>query len=189
MQRMRLVTINGPQESGKSWVCKQLIARHDALNGPKIIPISIQGPLEAAARALVGEPTMPYDEFKKTKFFGLTGRTWMIQLSENFAKEIDPLIFAKLAVKAMEARFQPKLRQIFVIDSNGFELELDYWRGVENIDLLATCIQPEGTVAPGQPYGGGDSRYNLSHKCGVVAADSTELLGKVEAAMRRRGWI
>lgn len=187
MQKMRLVTINGELGSGKSWVAQQLKARHHAPGVMDITMVYIQKPLELAARILTGDERSSYDDFKKLKHFGLTGRDWMIRLSEDFCKPIDSNIFAKLLVTQMLAK-QVRNRQIFILDSNGFPEELLYWRSRPELDVLSVSID-DHKVKPGELYGGGDSRYNLSHMCSVVASNSTDALHFTEAALRRRNWI
>ena len=81
-------------------------------------------------------------------------------------------------------------KHVFIADSNGFENELDYFRVQEDVNLLACSIEPlHLRDRRGLPWIEGDSRFNLAAKCTLVAEDSTEMLGKLGAALNRRGWV
>ena len=142
---------------------------------------------------LLGVPNADYDEFKKTIYYGLTGRQWMIKCSEEFMKPIDETIFSKILYQHMEdiILISPiGTRTLFVADSWGFESEGMFFRTRQDVDVLACCIEPPGMeVRRGQPWVVDDSRYNLANQCSVIAPDSTSMLQQLIAALNRRGWI
>lgn len=188
---MRLVTINGPLGSGKSWTANKLEGFLSASSYTRVERVSFQDPLRIATMALLGVTGMDYDQFKISNFLGLTGRAWMIKISEELAKPIDPNFFSKVMLSQLliRANDQKHFVPLFVADSNGFEVEIDFLRGREEIDLLTCCIEPPGSPPRGELWTPGDSRVNLAHKCAIVAKDSNELYGKLIAALERRGWI
>lgn len=188
--KLNLVTINGPLGVGKSWTAERLEAIHSHIC---IHRISFQDCLRKASMALLGvDPNhISYDVFKKAEYLGKTGRQWMIDMSEGFAKSHDPLFFSKIMHQTMRTSLlTPNRKHLFVADSNGFESELDYFKVQEDVNLLACSIEPlEYREHRGEPWVEGDSRFNLAHKCTLVAEDSTEMLGKLNAALQRRGWV
>lgn len=182
---MRIVTFNGPLGCGKSWVCDRLEERF-AGSGIQTRRVSFQDPLRIATMALLGATGMNYDVFKKHIFMGLTGRQWMINMSEKFAKNYEPNFFKIRLIEEME-KFHEH-RTLFLADSLGFPEELDYLRSRMDIDVLACCIEPVDSPVRGHPWMEGDSRFNLAHKCGIVAPNSTSMLPAVLEALSRRGW-
>lgn len=186
---MKLVTLNGPLGVGKSWAADRVA---QLLPDLMIFRVSFQDPLRKAAMALLGvsESQVPYSVFKDTIYFGLTGREWMIQMSEDFAKQREPLFFSKVMHLTMRNQLQPvKRKAIFMADSNGFESELDYFRVQPDIDLLACSIEPPDSAPRGTPWIPGDSRFNLAHKCTLVREDSTQMAHAIVDALERRGWV
>lgn len=191
--KMNLVTINGPLGCGKTWT----VDRISAMNQNVIFHrVSWQDSLKKAAMALLGVPIhFSYDLFKKTDYYGKTGRQWMIDLSEGFVKQHDPLFFSKVMHSTMQMEhanhaLMTHKKHVFIADSNGFENELDYFRVQEDVNLLACSIEPlHLRERRGLPWIDGDSRFNLAAKCTLVAEDSTEMLGKLNAALQRRNWI
>ena len=188
--KMNLVTLNGPLGCGKTWTADRVAAVN-----PDVLfhRVSWQDCLRRAAMALLGvkEIQVSYDLFKKTDYYGKTGRQWMIDLSEGFAKQHDPLFFSKVMHDTMRNVIcVPNKKHVFIADSNGFENELDYFRVQEDVNLLACSIEPLHLQdRRGLPWIDGDSRFNLAAKCTLVAEDSTEMLGKLNAALQRRNWI
>lgn len=188
--RMKLVTINGPLGVGKSWTADRVT---ELLRGRPVVihRVSFQDPLREAAMALLGvNPAhVSYDDFKRAEFMGASGRSWMIRLSEDFAKKFDPEFFSKVMHQKMLLTPQPaNKKHIFIADSNGFESELDYFRVQTDIDLLPCSIEPEGSAPRGEPWIPGDSRFNLAHKCNLVHEDSTTMAHAILSALERRGW-
>lgn len=186
--RIKLVTLNGPIGSGKSWTCDRL---EEVLKQAGKIPIrtSYNDALVRGTMAILNVTGMDYAKFKVTEFDGKTGRDWLIELSETM-KIADPFYWAKLTLSSMtrSAKATQSDRVIFLCDSNGFEPEQSFMRSRENVDVLACSIEPKGTVPRGEQYPG-DSRFNLAHMCSVVAPDSTHMLQAVTASLMRRGWI
>ncbi len=182
---MKLMTINGPLGSGKTWVAKQL-----AIQNPDtaFVFVSFQYPLRAGTMAMLGlDPdTADYDEFKVTNYFDKTGREWMIFYATH-AREFDPMIWSRVLHSTMK---QVVGIPVFVADSNGFEDELDYFYGQGDVNLYATSIEPPGYEnRRGQVYMEGDSRFNLAHRCHTVERDSTQLLASATFGLRARNWI
>lgn len=187
--KLNLVTLNGPLGCGKTWTVERIVAMN-----PDVLfhRVSWQDCLRKAAMALLGVPIhFSYDVFKKTDYYGKTGRQWMIDMSEGFAKQHDPLFFSKVMHDTIRNVIRvPRKKHVFIADSNGFENELDYFRVQEDVSLLACSIEPLHLQdRRGLPWIESDSRFNLAHKCTLVAEDSTEMLGKLNAALQRRGWI
>lgn len=188
--KMNLVTINGPLGVGKTWTVDRLAAMN-----PDVLfhRVSWQNCLRKAAMALLGvhEIQVSYDVFKKTDYFGKTGRQWMIDMSEGFAKRHDELFFSKVMHQTMrDTILVPRKKHVFIADSNGFENELAYFKVQEDVNVLACSIEPpDMKERRGLPWIDGDSRFNLAAKCSVVAPDSTEALVLITGALQRRGWI
>lgn len=188
---MKLVTINGPLGVGKSWTADRVT---ELLKGRPVAVhrVSFQDPLRKAAMALLGvnPELVSYDDFKKTEYLGKSGRRWMIDMSEEFAKSHDEEFFSKIMHQTMRFTHRPYgKKHIFIADSNGFESELAYFRVQLDIDLLACSIEPPGSAERGEPWIPGDSRYNLAHKCTLVHEDSTTMAHAILNALERRGWV
>lgn len=185
---MKLVTLNGPLGIGKSWTANRVT---ELLPHVMVFRVSFQDSLRKAAMALVevSEAQVPYSVFKDTDYYGLTGRQWMINMSENFAKKHDPLFFSRVMHQTMRTQPQPMHKKaIFIADSNGFESEIDYFRVQTDIDLLACSIEPPDSAPRGTPWIEGDSRFNLAHKCGLVREDSTQMAHAIIKSLENRGW-
>lgn len=190
---IKFVAINGPLGVGKSWVAKHLEQELAVTSRTRIIRVSFQDCLRKGVMALLDVPDWNYDEFKKTEFYGKTGRQWMIDASEDFMKNQDPYIFSKILhnrMVLMRDEIPHDRRALFVADSWGFDSEMDYFRAQVDVDTLACSIEPPNMVdRRGMPWIEGDSRFNLAHKSNVVASDSTNMLKQLKAALDRRGWI
>lgn len=182
---MKLLTINGPLGSGKTWVAKQLAIQNP---GVAFVYVSFQYPLKAGTMCMLGlDPdTEDYDKFKVTDYFGMTGRQWMIHFA-TAARSFDPVIWSRVMHSTMR---QVIGTPIFVADSNGFEDELDYFYGQGDVNLYAASIEPpEYKDRRGLLYSNSDSRYNLAHRCHTVGRDSNEVLAAVTEGLRARNWI
>jgi len=197
--KIRIVTFNGPMKCGKSWVCDRLPERFP---NTRFERVSFQDALARGTLALLGlSPaiygTDAYAEFKETQYYGRTGREWMIFFSES-AKvgnpTIDmadehPNIWTDVMLDSIRRQhFTHRSGTVYLADSNGFGDELDYLRGREDVDVLACSIEPPDSPVRGSTYPN-DSRFNLAHKCAVVAEDSNLLLDRVSAALQRRNWV
>lgn len=197
--KIRFITMNGPLCVGKSWVGDQL-EKYLKVNHPstRLIRADFKDVLAAGVQRLLGVEHMDYAKFKLTEFYGLTGRQWLIRASEEMMKPVDPMIFSKILYDKMKVEFGIRKNTIahsrqsllFYADSNGFEDELMFFRGREDLDLLACSIEPEDFIdRRGQPWIDGDSRYNLAHLCNVVAPTSTIMFENLIKALDRRNWI
>lgn len=194
--RHNFVCFNGPLGAGKSWVCDRLNEHYSNVN---IVRVSWQDCLANAAMALLAvDPRLtPYAVFKTTEYMGKTGRQWMIDMSENFAKQHDEYFFSIVLAETIRRIGNRPLpghsrnhKTLFVADSNGFESELDYMRSQDDINVLACSIEPpEYHGKRGLPWIAGDSRYNLAHKASVVTGDSNQMLVAAKSALERRGWV
>ncbi|QIG75251.1 hypothetical protein EVC29_022 [Rhizobium phage RHph_Y52] len=184
---MRLITLNGPMQCGKSWVVRNLKERFTDV---AFIPVSFQDTLAKATQILLGVEHVPYEEFKKTVYHGRTGRQHMIDVATEKRRH-DQVFFSRVLADRMRfvntTSFVGRKHKLFIADSNGFPDELEFMRAQVDIDLLACSIEPADTVARGENYPG-DSRFNLAHMCSVVATNSTLMLEAVSAALLRRGW-
>lgn len=186
--RMKLVTINGPLGIGKTWTVKRV---SELVPHVVFVRISWQDPLILATQSLLGVTGMDYDKFKVADFHGLTGRQWMIKMSEDFAKIHGGLtFFSKVMHERMLKTPQvPHKKSIFIADSNGFDHEIDYFKTRADIDLLPCSIEPPDLKdRRGQTWIDTDSRFNLAHKCAIVTEDSTTMAHSIVAALERRGW-
>lgn len=183
--RMKMIMINGPIGSGKTWILNQLKAEYKG-HSVGIIPVSIKEPLVAGTMAMLGVSHEDYDTFKKTSYSGLTGREWILRFDKS-ARDIDENIFADAMLKKALIQFHPAVKQLFICDSVGIESELDRIRAHPNVDVLVASID-DGKTLPYTQYEG-DSRYNLSPKAAIVQPNSTLLLAGIKAAIARRGWV
>lgn len=191
-EKIRFVAINGPLWVGKSWVADQLEQRLAATSRTRIFRVSFQDVLRKGVMNLLGVPNIDYGVFKKTLYYGKSGRQWMIDASENFMKSHDEQIFSKILHDTMNDHMLAVpmgTRNLFIADSWGFESEINYFRAQPEVDVLACSIEPPGHAPRGELWIPGDSRYNLAHMASVVAEDSTSMLEKLERALDRRGWI
>jgi hypothetical protein len=190
MTKIRILTLNGPLGSGKTWIKKQL-ASTLASHSIKMASASWQDPLRRACYALLNvSESVDYDTFKVTDYFGRTGRQWMIAMSEDFAKQFDPLFFSRVLADTLRSSPLPHYgRHLFIADSNGFDTELSFLRAQTDIEVLAGCICPPDSPPPGERWRPDDSRLNLSHMCAQVAPTSGELLPKLMKSLQIRGWI
>lgn len=192
MIRSKIVTINGPLGHGKTWLRNRLEDHYKNHSMKRVVAVSFQDPLRRAAMNLVGlnPDTFSYDDFKKTVFHGKTGRELMILLSEEFAKPFyGEQFFVAVMSDAIRKTSLPS-NALFVADSNGFEIELDWLRAQPDFDVLSVAIEPAGMkIRRGMPWQADDSRYNLAHKCEVVAENSTLALEKTLGALQRRNWV
>jgi hypothetical protein len=180
---MRLITFNGPMQCGKSWVVKNLVRRFPDVN---FIPVSFQDTLAKATQTLLGVEHVPYEEFKKTQYYGRTGRQHMIDVATEKRRH-DPYFFSRVMADRMRAHPIIARKKLFVADSNGFPDELEFMRVQMDIDLLTCSIEPPDAPERGCQYPG-DSRFNLAHMCTIIAKDSTLMLDAVSSAIMRRNW-
>jgi len=189
MTKIRIITLNGPLGSGKTWVKNQLVSILTA-QGIPTSSASWQDPLRKACYALLGvNADVSYDYFKVTDYYGRTGREWMIAMSEDFAKIHDPNFFSRVLADNLRAHHgSRKHKHIFIADSNGFDHELTFLRAQEDIDVLACGICPPDSPPPGERWRPDDSRINLSHMCAQVAPSSGDLLPKIIKSLHIRGW-
>jgi hypothetical protein len=191
---MRLVTINGPLGVGKTWVYNRL-SELLAPMGVPLVTVNFQEPLKELTYQLLNVPShFPYDLFKNTVYHGHSGRAWMIHLSESM-KQLDPTIWVRKSVDKMidittNVPNNTQYARIFIADSQGFEVELDFLSRQKVVSLLSCSIEPiEYRDRRGQKYQEDDSRYNLAHLCEIVTEDSSEMYWQLKAALERRGWI
>lgn len=194
MNRMiKFVAINGPLGVGKSWVAANLEKELAVTSRTRILRVSFQDCLRKGVMTLLDVADWDYDIFKKTEFYGKTGRQWMIDASENFMKSQDPYIFSKILhdrMAILRDQVPHGSRALFVADSWGFESEGDYFRAQSDVVMLTCCIEPPNmSERRGLPWIEGDSRFNLAHKSTIIAPDSTAMLKQLKAALDRRGWI
>lgn len=191
-EKIRFVAINGPRGVGKSWVADHLEQRIAATTRVRIHRVSFQDVLRKGAMNLLGVPNADYDSFKRSTYFGKTGRQWMISLSEDFMKiQAEEQVFSMILHETMNdimLSVPIGYKNLFIADSWGFESEINYFRVQPEVDVLACSIEPPGHAHRGEPWITGDSRYNLAHMASVVAEDSTSMLEKLERALDRRGW-
>lgn len=193
MHNIKFVAINGPLGIGKSWVAINLEKELATSRRMTIQRVSFQDVLREGTMSLLGVPKADYDIFKKTQYYGKSGRQWMIDLSENFMKNHDPYIFSKILhdrMRDIQLITRATHHNLFIADSWGFDSEMGYFRAQADVDTLACCIEPPGmSYLRGQPWTADDSRFNLAHKSSIVATDSTNMLKQLKAALDRRGWI
>lgn len=180
---MRLITFNGPMQCGKSWVVRNLKERFSDV---QFVPVSFQDTLAKATQTLLGVEHVPYEEFKKTDYYGRTGRQHMIDVAIK-KREHDRYFFSRVLADRMRLVVPVKRKTLFVADSNGFPDELEFMRVQRDIDLLPCSIEPDDAPERGGQYPG-DSRFNLAHMCSVVKPNSTLMLDAVSEAIIRRGW-
>ena len=180
---MRLITLNGPMQCGKSWVVKNIVRQFPDVN---FIPVSFQDTLGKATQILLGVEHVPYEEFKKTEYYGRTGRQHMIDVATEKRRH-DPYFFSRVMADRMRGHPIVARKKLFVADSNGFSDELEFMRVQVDIDLLPCSIEPSDAPLRGEQYPG-DSRFNLAHMCNVITKDSTLMLDALSAAIIRRGW-
>lgn len=192
-EKIRFVAINGPLGVGKSWVASNLEKGVAASSRTRIFRVSFQDVLRKGAMNLLGVPNADYDVFKKTLYYGKTGRQWMIDLSESFMKPHRETIFSEILHDQMRDHMLTVpmgTRNLFIADSWGFESEINYFRAQADVDTLTCAIEPPGMdTLRGKPWITGDSRYNLAHMASVVTPDSTKMLENLIRALHRRGWI
>lgn len=182
--RMKMIMINGPIGSGKTWILNQLKAEHRG-HSVGIHQVSFKEPIALGTQAMLGVSHTDYDTFKITNYSGLTGREWMIRFATS-AREIDDNIFVDAALERALVTFHPNTKQLFICDDLGFENEVDHVRAHPDVDVLVASID-DGKTLPYTQYEG-DSRYNLSPKAAIVQPNSTLLLAGIKAAISRRGW-
>jgi hypothetical protein len=190
MAKIRLLTLNGPLGSGKTWIRKQLTNTF-VQQGLRVEAASWQDPLRLACYALLGvSKEVSYDTFKLTEYYGRTGRQWMIAMSEDFAKQFDRDFFSRVMADKLRMSPMPHYgKHLFIADSNGFDNELLFLRAQPDIDVVAGCICPPDSPPPGERWRPDDSRINLAHMCNQVAPSSGELLPKLMKSLHTRGWI
>lgn len=186
---MKLITINGPLGSGKSWVADRIPG---LVRNYTVQRVSFQDPLTYSIPVLMCRSHMTYADFKKEMIHGQTGRQWMIDVATKM-REFDPTIFSRLLYDSM-VHLQTNNRHpqqiLFVADSNGFADELDFFKSRTDVDLLTCSIEPlEYRYRRGELYQSDDSRSNLAHKCTIVRPDSDEMLLAIKTALMRRGWV
>lgn len=186
---MKLITLNGPLGSGKSWVADRIPG---LVRNFSIQRVSFQDPLMHGIPALMCRDYLPYVDFKKEMIHGQTGRQWMIDVATKM-REFDPTIFSKLLYDSMLHLYENNRHPqqiLFVADSNGFEDELDFFKSRIDVDLLTCSIEPpEYQDRRGELYQPDDSRSNLAHKCTIVQEDSDQMLVAIKTALMRRGWV
>jgi hypothetical protein len=179
---IKLITINGPLGSGKSWTADRI---QDLYPYPVTKRLGFQDKLAEIVRLMFDVPAdVKYDEFKKTEFFGITGRQWMINVSEN-AKALYAPVWVDIAV----AKMRESIGHIYIVDSQGFEAELHHLEGLPGIDLLSISIEPPGTVPRGEKYQADDSRFNCAHLTQFVAQNSDGAVRILQNEMLNRNWI
>lgn len=192
-EKIRFVAINGPLGVGKSWVANHLESRIAASSRIRIFRVSFQDVLRKAAMNLLGVPNADYDVFKKTDYYGKTGRQWMIDLSESFVKPHRETFFSEVlhdSMRDLMLTVPMGTKNLFIADSWGFESEINYFRAQLDVDTLTCAIEPPGLhERRGLPWVAGDSRYNLAAMASVIAHDSTSMLELLQRALDRRGWI
>lgn len=186
----KLITINGPLGVGKTWVSLRL-QEYFGIQGIQFVDVSFQKPLESLAREMVDAPKdMPYDLFKKTLFFGVSGRDWMINISENAKTLYAPIWVHKSFNKISKAANQE--RTIFLADSQGFPIELaflDEKADRKELELMTISIEPpDKTHLRGKLWQENDSRFNLAHMTQYVAPDSNEAYWLLKNKIQERGW-
>lgn len=189
---MRVIMINGPAGSGKSWISSQL---KRLLNG-RYEYEAFKKPLIHGTMTMLGlDPIhVNYDVFKRTDYHGKTGREWMISLA-TCMRGHDDNIYPKMLLNRMELsnwgrRAAPP---IFVLDDLGFESEFQFMRVALDVQYITACISPVGDsgvelYAHGQKYPD-DSRFCLSGYAAVKGPNSSEVFESLCLAMRRRNWI
>lgn len=186
--KARLVLINGPAGSGKSWLYQNLkiyLQKHGVL-APQV---QFKGPLIKATANLLGlnpeHVLFDYDKFKVTEFYGLSGRQWMIKIA-TAAREQDDDIFVKQAIQDVLLK-AGGAEKIFICDDLGFENELNIPLAHPDIESLVVSIAPSNGVGPGLQYPG-DSRFNLCHRANIKGVNSDTALTLTINALIRRGW-
>lgn len=187
--KARLILINGPAGHGKTWLYAHLAAAL-AKQSIKTHQVQFKGPLIKSTAILLGlNPEFVvsnYDDFKKTQYFGLTGREWMIKIATVMRSQDDNIFVTQAVNGILEKRAgSPK---IFICDDLGFENELNIPLTHPEIECLVVSINPIGNVGPGEKYPN-DSRFNLCHKANVKAYDSNTALELTTNALIRRGWM
>ena len=190
MQKFRIITLNGPLQCGKSWTTKQLAAAFK-LAGIQPILLDFKDPLIDAVYALLGLPkSTDYESFKVTEYSGVSGRQWLIAMSEILAKPYGgQSFFAESLVRRIRNTPNASAPRVVIAESNGFPIELAYLRAQEDIDLLAITIEPPDSPPPGELWTVGDSRFNLAHMANIVGRDSNEAKSKALHALQNRGWL
>ena len=187
--KARLVLINGPAGSGKSWLYKNL-ATYLNKHGVLAPQVQFKGPLIKATANLLGinpeHAAFDYDRFKVTDFYGLTGRQWMIKIATS-AREQDDDIFVKQAIQDVLNK-RGGAAKIFICDDLGFENELNIPLAHPDIDSLVVSIAPTDGVGPSEQYPN-DSRFNLCHRANIKAVNSDTALTLTINALVRRGWV
>jgi hypothetical protein len=152
--------------------------------------VSFQDTLAASVPILLGVAGVDYETFKKTDYYGRTGRQHIIDVATK-KREFDPLFFSRVLadrMRTMNHTTHTGRRRVFIADSNGFADELGFMRGQTDIDLLPCSIEPPDTVARGEKYPDPDSRFNLAHMCAVVTPDSSVMLERLSERLIARGW-
>lgn len=185
---MRFVTLNGPLQCGKSWVVKELKKRFPDVT---FVPVSFQDTLAKSVPILLGVEGVDYETFKKTEYYGRTGRQHIIDVATEKRRH-DQLFFSRVLADRMRA-INPmthvgRKQRVFIADSNGFPDELGFMRAQVDIDLLPCSIEPPDAPPRGEKYPDPDSRFNLAHLCAVVTLDSTHMLERLSERLIARGW-
>lgn len=188
MQRRRVILINGAPGVGKSWVVQQL----QKMNRD-IVAIGLNTALIETLSVITGlDLKVPevYARFKTTVFEnGLTGRDWMIMVSEG-SKEFDGYNWCKAFIRKCLAL---PVQRIIACDSLGFPNERDFFLASDDVDTLNVYIHDSdgsgGPVLEG-PYRqfSGDSRFDLSRHCSIRAGNSDLALAMIQRSIINRGW-
>lgn len=186
---MRFVTLNGPLQCGKSWVVRELKKRFPETT---FVPVSFQDTLAKSVPILLGVEGVDYETFKKTDYYGRTGRQHIIDVATEKRRH-DQLFFSRVLADRMRqidsTTHTGRKQRVFIADSNGFADELGFMRAQADIDLLPCSIEPPGTVDRGEKYPDPDSRFNLAHMCAVVTGNSTLMLERLSERLIARGWV
>lgn len=181
---MRFVTLNGPLQCGKSWVVRELKKRFPEV---RFEAVSFQDTLAKSVPILLGVEGVDYETFKKTDYYGRTGRQHIIDVATEKRRH-DQLFFSRVLADRMRRIHSPGRKRVFIADSNGFADELGFMRAQADIDLLPCSIEPPDAPPRGEKYPDPDSRFNLAHMCAVVTADSTHMLERLSERLIARGW-
>jgi hypothetical protein len=122
---MFLILLNGPKQSGKTTIAKQLGDELDKSFRGRVIMAHLKQPLELMLRSFVATyypefSNLSYEQLKKTNLGGMSGRDIMISLGDSLRSK-DASFLPRVLLK--EINDSGANKPIVIVDDLGFEGE------------------------------------------------------------------
>lgn len=132
------ILFTGAPQTGKSSACKMIQTHLDTELGTKMGYAAVirhpMKPLIRPVQEIFGAGDMPYEQFKATHFYGITGRQWLISVVDGGLRSLDTHITTKiLRDEILDMKRAGNLTNVFVlVESVGFFTELEYYKQFHN---------------------------------------------------------